>query len=227
MCFGVIIVNDTDSALLNADKNKKITKINHKNIENLTNHFINTWRKIKLYPTKTIIVIIVQENHFQITQTTLDSNHPIIQIIEDDHHIKENHQFSHKTGIVNHIVEIVNIEINIQDQIQVNLNFCLIPVPIQILRKEIIQKIDLETLHTIDIEIIPTIRRETFQTIEILDILTTYHAIILTKYQNTKVIKIDHAMIHRTEIQAITIDKKTTLNYHIGITHVIKIRHKI
>ena len=34
-------------------------------------------------------------------------------------------------------------------------------------------------------------------------------------------------MIHRTEIQAITIDKKTTPNYHIGITRVIKIHLKI
>ena len=39
---GVIIVDDTDTALLIADKNNKITKTNHKNIENPTNHFINT-----------------------------------------------------------------------------------------------------------------------------------------------------------------------------------------
>ena len=39
---GVIIVDDTDTALLNADKNNKISKVNHKNIENPTNHFINT-----------------------------------------------------------------------------------------------------------------------------------------------------------------------------------------
>ena len=86
---GVIIVDDTDTVSLNADRNNKITKLNHKNIEKPTNLFINTWRKIKNYPTKTFIAITVQENPFQLTPTTLDNNHPIIQIIEDDHHTKE------------------------------------------------------------------------------------------------------------------------------------------
>ena len=75
-----------------------------------------------------------------------------MQIIEDDHHTKEIHEIFHKTGIVDHIVEIT-----IQDQIQTNLNFYLIPVPIQILGIAIIQTIDLETLLSIDIEIFPTI----------------------------------------------------------------------
>ena len=143
--------------MLNKDKNNKINKINHKNKEKLTNFFINTCKKIKIYPTKTFILIIVQARDFQITQITLDSNHPIIQIIEDDHHTKEIHEISHKTDIVDHIVEVVNIEITIQDQIHTKLNFHLIPVPIQILGIETIQTIDLETLHTFDIEIIPTI----------------------------------------------------------------------
>ena len=92
---------------------------------------------------------------------------------------------------------------------------------------EIIQTIDLATLHTFDIEIIPTIGIETIQTIEILDIKIIDHAIILTTDQNIIVIKIDHAKIHRTEVQAITIDKGITLNHYIGITHIIKIHHKI
>ena len=98
---------------------------------------------------------------------------------------------------------------------------------IQILGIEIIQTIDLETFHTIDIEIIPTIGIETIQTIEILDIKIIDHAIILTTYQNKIIIKINYAIIHRTEVQAITTDKETTLNHHIGITHVIKIHNKI
>ena len=173
------------------------------------------------------MVIIIQENHFQITLITLDSTHPRIQIIENDHHTKEIHEISLKTGIVDHIVKIVNIEIIIQDQIQTNLNFQLIPVPIQILGIEIIQTIDLETFRTIDIEIIPTIGLETIQTTKTLDIKIIDHAIILTTDQNIIVIKIDHATINRTEMQAITKDKGTTLNHHIGITHVIKIHHKI
>ena len=38
---GVIIAEDTYIALLNADKNTKTIKINHKITKNQTNHFIN------------------------------------------------------------------------------------------------------------------------------------------------------------------------------------------
>ena len=81
-------------------------------------------------------------------------------------------------------------------------------------------------------KIIPTIGIGTIQVIEVIDIKTIDHAIILTtdqtiKDQNIITIKIDHAIIRRTEIQVITTDKKTTLNHHIGITHVIKIHNKI
>ena len=76
-------------------------------------------------------------------------------------------------------------------------------------------------------EIIPTIGIETIQTIETLDIKIIDHAIILTTNPIIIIIKLDHAIIHRTEIQAITTDKETTLNHPIGITHVIKIHKKI
>ena len=122
-------------------------------------------KKDQNLPKKTFIVKIVQENHFQIT--------PI-------HHNKDIHQNSHKTDTFDHIAERVNVEITIQDQIPANLNFRLIPVPIQILEIKIIQIIDLETLHTIDIETIPTIGIEFIQTIETLDIKIFDRAIILT-----------------------------------------------
>ena len=131
--------------------------MNHKKIENQINHFIVTWKKSKFTQKKTFIVKIAQENHFQITPITLDNNHLIIRIIEEDHHTKEIHEVFHKTDIVDHIVEIVNIKITIEDQIQTNLNFCLMPFPIQFLEIEIIQIITLETLNTIVIEFIPTI----------------------------------------------------------------------
>ena len=124
-------------------------------------------------------------------------------------------------------MEIVNTEITIYDQIRTSLNFRLKPVPIQILEIEIIQMIDLETLHTIDTEIIPTIGIETIQTNNTLDNKIIDQTIILTTDQNITIIKIDHATVHRTEVQAITIDKETTLNHHIGITHFIKIHKKI
>ena len=213
--------------MTNADKNNKITKVKHKNIENQRNYFIGTWKKIKIHPTKTFIVVIVQENHFQMIQITLDNNHLIIQIIEDDYQIKE----IHKTDIVDQTVEIVNIEITIHDQTQTDLNFRLMPVAFQILGIEIIQIVDLETLHTIEIEMIPMKGIETIQMIEILDIKIIDHLIILSTDQtitdqNLTTIKIDHAIIHGTEIQVRTIDKETSLSHHIRLTHVIKIHKK-
>ena len=66
---------------------------------------------------------------------------------------------------------------------------------------------------------------------EILDIKVIDHAIILTTDQtiidqNKTIIKINHAIIHRTEIQNKTTDNETTLTHHVGITHVIKINNK-
>ena len=105
-------------------------------------------------------------------------------------------------------------------------------VPIQILEIEIIQIIDLEILHIIEIEIIPTIAIETIQMIEILDIKIIDRAIILTTDQtitdqNITTIKIDHAILHRIEIQVILIDKETTLSHHTGLTQVIKFHNKV
>ena len=94
--------------------------------------------KIKIYPTKTFLLIIVPENHIQKTQIILDTIHIIIQTIEDDHQPKKNHEVSHKTDIVDQTVKVISIEITIQDQIQADLNFRLISVPIQILAIEFI-----------------------------------------------------------------------------------------
>ena len=69
-------------------------------------------KKDQIYPTKTIIVIIVQENHFQITQITLDNNDLTIRVIVDDHQTKEFHEISHKTDIVDQTVKKISIEIN-------------------------------------------------------------------------------------------------------------------
>ena len=154
----------------------------------------------------------------------LDNNHPIKQNIEDDHPSKEIHRISHKIGIVDHIVEIVNIKITIQDQFQINTD--LTTDLTQSLEIEVIQVTDLETLHTIDTEINLTIGIGTIQTIETLDIKMIDHAIIQTTDQNIVIIKIDHAIIHRTEAQAIITAKETTLNHHKGMTHVIKIHNQ-
>ena len=88
--------------------------------------------------------------------------------------------------------------------------------------------IDQETHRTIDTEIIPTRETEAIQIIEINGIII-YHDIIQTTDQINKdliitiIIKIDHEEIHKIGIQTITIDKETTLNHLIEITHVIQI----
>ena len=68
--------------------------------------------------------------------------------------------------------------------------------------------------------------------IEILDIKLIDHVTILLTDQtitdqSITTIKIDHAIIHKIEIQVLTIDKEGTLSHHIGVTHVIKIHNKI
>ena len=116
------------------------------------------------------------------------------------------------------------IEINVHNQTETDRIIRLIPVPILILGIDTIQMIDQETHHTIDTEFIPTIGPEVVQIITINNI-TINHEIIQTIDQITKdliltIIKIDHEIIHKIGIQTITLDKKTTLNHLIGITHV-------
>ena len=143
------------------------------------------------------------------------------------HQIKEIHEIPHKIDIVDHTVQITITEIIIHNQTQTNRITRLIPVPIHTLGIGIIQKIDQETHHTIDTEIIPTTGTEVTQIIEINNIIID-HEITQTIDQITEdqiitIIKIDQEIIHKLGIQAITIDKETTLNHLIEITHVIQI----
>ena len=154
-------------------------------------------------------------------------NQLITLITEVDHQTKEIHVISHKTDIVDQKAEILNIEKIIHNQTQTDQIIRLIPVTIHILGMDNIQMIDQEIHRTIDIEIIPTIETEAFRIIEINDI-TTDHEIIrktnqITKDLTTKIIKIDHEIIHKIEIIFKTIDKETTPNHLIGIIHVILI----
>ena len=77
-------------------------------------------KKHQNLPNKNIHTDNSSEKPLQITPITLDSNHLIIQIIEHNHHSKEIQKISHKTDIVDPIVEIVNIKITIQNQVQTN-----------------------------------------------------------------------------------------------------------
>ena len=121
-------------------------------------------KKDQNLPKKTFTVIILPDNYFQLPPTILDTNHLIIQTIEDDHLTKEIHAIFHKTDIVDQTVELSNIETTIQDRIQADLNFRLKPVSIHTPGIDTIPMIDLETLLIIEIDIIPAIGIESIQT---------------------------------------------------------------
>ena len=181
--------------MLNADKKNKTTRINHISTRNQTNHFVSTCKKIKIYQIRTFTVIIVLENHFQTLQVNLETNHLINVATEADH------QTSHKTDIVDQIVEIISIEVIFHDQTLTDQKYRLIPVPIHTLEKDTSPMIDQEIHRTIYIEIIPTIGIEATQIIKINDIKTIDHEIFQTTDQiikdlTTTIIKIDHEITH-------------------------------
>ena len=156
--------------MLNVDKNSRTIKTNPKSTENQTNHFISTWRKIKIYLTKTSTAVIVLENHSQTFQFFLKINHLIIQTTKDDHRAKKIYVIAHKTSIVDQIVEAISIETTIQDQFQADQNFRLKPVPAKNIGIDTIPMIHQETLYLIKIEIIPLMGIENIQMIETKDI---------------------------------------------------------
>ena len=184
-------------------------------------------KKDQNIPNKTFTVIIVLENHFQTVQNIQKINHLITLSTEADHQTKEIHVNSHKTDIVDQIVEIISIKKSIHDQAQKDQIILLIPVSIHILEIEI-PMMDQEFHHTKDREIIPTIGIEATQIIEINDIKTIDHEIFQTTDQNIKdltttIIRVGHEITHKIGTQIITIDKEITLNHLIGIIHVIPI----
>ena len=84
-------------------------------------------KKDQSLPNKHIyIVITVQENHFRTTPITQGINHHITQVIEEDHQNEEIHKILHKVIIIDQIVEIT-----IRDQIPIQHNLFLDPVPIK------------------------------------------------------------------------------------------------
>ena len=98
---------------------------------------------------------------------------------------------------------------------------------IHTLEIDTIQMRDHEIHRTIDIEINLTIETEAIQIIEIKDIKID-HEIIQKVDQINKdlfitTIRIYHEKIHKIGNQNTTIDKETTLNHLLEITHVIQI----
>ena len=182
-------------------------------------------KKNKNLPNKKYIVIILQENHFEVTQITQETNQHITQIIEVDRPNKEIHEISHKIDIVDRIDKISKITIH--DRIQSQQNLFLHPVPIQTQGIDIIPMIDHETHHTTELETIHTIGIEVIQTIEIRTIQTIEQGIthIIDRIITDQIISIktDHKIIHKIETQVTIIDIEINPSHHIGIITVIPI----
>ena len=161
------------------------------------------------------IVTTVQENHFRTTQITQGINHHITQLIEEDHQNEEIHRILHKTIIIDQIVEIT-----IRDQIQMQHNLFLDPIPNQTQVINIIPIINHETHHITEIETLQIIETEVIRTIEI-KITRTINQEIPHITDQTTINKTDHEIIHKIEIQVIIIDIEIILNHHIEIITII------
>ena len=171
------------------------------------------------------MVIIVQENHFQVTQLIQEINHHITPVIEVDRPNEEIHEISHKIDIVDRIAKITKITVH--DRIQTQQNLFLHPVPIQTQGIDTTPIIDHETHHTTEIETIQTVGIEVILTIEIRTIQTTDQGIIhiigqiITDQMIT--IKTDHEITHKIETQVTTIDTEIIPIHPIGIITVTPI----
>ena len=164
----------------------------------------------------------VQEKHFRTTPITREINHHITQVIEEDHQNEEIHKILHKIIIIDQIVEITT-----PDQIQIQHNLFLDPIPNQTQEINTIQTINHETHHIIEIETIHIIEIEVIRTTEIKITRTTDQEIIhitdQTITDQTIIIKTDHKTIHKIDIQVIIIDIEIILNHYIEIITIIKI----
>ena len=162
----------------------------------------------------------VQENHSRTTPITQGINHHITQVIEEDHQNEEIHRILHKIIIIDQIVEIT-----IRDQIQMIHNLFLDPVPnqtqetntIPIINHETHHITEIETIHKIEIEVIRTIEIRTTRTID----QEITHITDQTITDQMTIIRTDHGIIHKIEIQVIIINKEIIPNHHIGIITII------
>ena len=135
---------------------------------------------------------------------------------------RRNTQILHKKIIIDQIVEIT-----IRDQIPMQHNLFLDPVPNRIQEINTIPIINHETHHTTEIETIHIIEIEVIRTIEIRITRTIdqeiIHIIDQTITDQMIIIKTDHGTIHKIEIQVTIIDIEIIPSHHIGIITIITI----
>ena len=166
------------------------------------------------------IVTTFQENHFRTTPITQGINHHKTQVIEEDHQNEEIHRILQKKIIIDQIVEIT-----IRDQIPMQHKLFLDPVPnqtqeintIPIINHETHHTTELETIHIIEIEVIRTIEIRITRTID----QKITHIIDQTITDQMTIIKTDHGIIHKIEIQVTIINIEIIPSYHRGIITII------
>ena len=170
-------------------------------------------------------MITVLENHFRTTQITQGINHHITQVIEEDHPNQEIHEILQKIDIKDRIAKLTKITIH--DQIPIQHNLFLDPVPNQTQGIDTIPIINHETHHTTEIETIHVMEIEVIQTIEIRITRTMdqeiIHIIDQTITDQTIIIKTDHEIIQKIETQLTIIDIEIIPSHHTGIITIIMI----
>ena len=148
---------------------------------------------------------------------------PYSSSYEVDRPNKEIHEISHKLDIADRIAKITKITIH--DRIQTQQNLFLHPVPIQTQGKDTILMIDHETHYTTEIETIHIIGIEVIRTIEIRITRTIdqeiTHIIDQTITDQMTIIKTDHGIIHKIEIQVKIINIEIIPSHQIGIITII------
>ena len=117
---GVIIADDTDTVISEC-RQKQQDNQNKPRKQKEPNKSFYQYMKKDQNQTKTYIVIIALENHFQTIQIILGINHHITLVIEVDQPNKEFHEISHKTDTIDRTVE-TTIHDQIQTQIPLELS---------------------------------------------------------------------------------------------------------
>ena len=83
-------------------------------------------KETRNYQTKTFTLLIVHENHSQITIITVNINHLSGITTAEDLQIEEIHKISHKIDIVDQTVKTTKIEITIKHQTQTEVTFQIV-----------------------------------------------------------------------------------------------------
>ena len=211
--------------MLNADKNNKTTRINHKSTRNQTDHFSSTQKKIKIYQIRTFTVLIVLENHFKTIQIIQETNHFITPTIEADHEIKKKfsqNRYSRSNSRNNQYRNNYSRSNSNRPEYSSNTSSYSHSRNSRYFNDR--SRNSSSKRH----RNYSNNRNRSYSNNQNQRYQKKNHEIIQTTDQiikdlTTTIIKKDHKITHKIGTQTITIDKETTLNYLIEIIHIIPI----